>query len=137
MPSQSPDPTRKQIRQFGLLVGTVLILIGLWQWRQGSFETGRLVLWSVGGFLVLAGLTAPMILKPLYAVWMKLAHALAWLNTRIIISLLFFLVITPIGFIMRLIKRDLLNEKINQGAKSYWADYQEVASVKEHCERQF
>lgn len=133
-PSQ---PTRKQLQQFGLLVGSILIFIGLWQLYRGAFETGRIVLWSIGGVLVVSGLFIPMILTAAYKVWMKLAHGLAWINTRIIITLIFFLVITPIGFLLRLLKGDILREKFDRGAQSYWSDYEPVSSIKEHCERQF
>lgn len=133
----SPPSTRKQLRQFGLLVGSVLILIGWWWWYRGSYETGRVVFWVIGGLLVASGLIVPAALKPIHAVWMKLAHALAWINTRIIISLVFFLIITPIGFLMRLMRRDILGEKFNSESRSYWTDYQPVTSVKDHCERQF
>ena len=132
------DPTKKQLRQFGLMVGIILILIGsYWMFYRDIFETARVVLLVIGGFLFLSGLIAPTKLKPTYAVWMKLAHVLAYVNTRIIISLIFFLVITPIGIIIRLIKADLLHEKFQPDAPSYWTDTEEPPSVKEHCERQF
>ncbi|MEE2710296.1 MAG: SxtJ family membrane protein [Gemmatimonadota bacterium] len=132
------DPTRKQLRNFGLVMGTVLIGIGFyWLFYRDIYETARVVLLSVGGFLFVAGLVAPGTLKPVYTVWMKLALVLAWVNTRIIISLIFFLVITPIGIIIRLIKADLVHEKFQPDAPSYWTDTEEPPSVKEHCERQF
>ena len=119
-------------------MGTILILIGsYWLFYRDIYETARIVLLSIGGFLFVAGLVVPVILKPIYSVWMKLAYVLAWVNTRIIISLIFFLVITPIGFVMRLIKGDLLSEKFHSDTSSYWTDTEKPASVKEHCERQF
>ena len=132
------DPTRKQLRQFGLLVGTIMIMIGsYWLFYRDIYENARIVLLSIGGFLFVAGLVVPIILKPIYSVWMKLAHVLAWVNTRIIISLIFFLVITPIGFIMRLIKGDLLSERFHSDVSSYWTETDQTTPVKEHCERQF
>ncbi len=132
------DPTGKQLRNFGLLVGIILIGIGsYWLLYRDIYETARVVLLSFGGFLFVAGLAVPAILKPVYTVWMKLALILAWVNTRIIISLIFFLVITPIGIIIRLIKADLLHEKFQPDAPTYWADTEDSPSVTEHCERQF
>lgn len=131
------QPTRKQIRQFALLVGTVLILLATWQWYKDAWETARIVLWSIGGLLYVLGLVIPVVLTPFYKGWMALAHVLAYVNTRIIVSLIFFLVMMPIGFIMRLIKGDILGEKLDKNAPSYWTDYEPVESVKEHCERQF
>jgi uncharacterized protein involved in cysteine biosynthesis len=68
---------------------------------------------------------------------MKFAFVLGWVNTRIIITLIFFLVVTPIGLIMRILKSDLLAEKINKNTETYWDDIEPVQSVKEHLERQF
>lgn len=132
------DPTKKQLRQFGLMVGIILILIGsYWMFYRDIFETARVVLLVIGGFLFLSGLIAPTKLKPTYAVWMKLAHVLAYVNTRIIISLIFFLVISPIGLVMRLFRGDILHEKFQPNTSSYWTETQQPSSVTEHCERQF
>lgn len=135
--NQPSQPTRKQFRDFGLMFGVVLTGIGLYQLYNDTAETARYVLWMLGGVFFITGLATPMVLKPIYTVWMKFAFALGWVNTRIIITLIFFLVVTPIGLIMRILKRDLLAEKINKNTETYWDDIEPVQSVKEHLERQF
>lgn len=135
---ETPETTPKQLRQFGLLVGTILILIGsYWMFYRDIFELARVVLLSIGGFLFVFGLVFPIVLKPIYRAWMALAHVLAYVNTRIIISLIFFLVITPIGFLLRLFKGDILSEKFHSEDTTYWSEPDRPESVKEHCERQF
>ena len=133
----SSSATTKQIRQFGLLVGMVLIAIGSWQLYRQIYPTTRIILWVIGGFLFVSGLLWPKILKPLYILWMFLAHILSWINTRIILGLIFYLIFTPIGLIMRLIKRDPLQRKIDQEVDSYWIQREEPQNIKEHFERQF
>ena len=135
--NQPSQPTRKQFRNFGLMFGVVLTGIGLYQLYNDTAETARYVLCMLGGVFFLTGLATPMVLKPIYTVWMKIAFALGWVNTRIIITLIFFLVVTPIGLIMRILKSDLLAEKINKNTVTYWDDIEPVQSVKEHLERQF
>ena len=97
-------PTRKQLRSFGLLVGGIFGLIGLWPmvWRHQSPR-----LWAVTLAVLLVGpaLVAPGILGPAYRVWMKLAEVLAWINTRILLWVVFCLVVTPIELIKRLLGR--------------------------------
>jgi hypothetical protein len=135
--NQTSPATLRQLRQFGLMVGSILMVIGLWRFYKGDFETGRVVFWTVGGLLFGAGLLLPAALRPVYAVWMKLAYGLAYVNTRVLITLIFFLVVTPIGLLMRLIKGDLLAEKFDKTARTYWHEMEPLPSVKEHCERQF
>ncbi len=129
--------TRKQLRQFGLMVGLILAGLGLWRLYKGDWETPRVVLWVIGGFLSASGLFAPVLLKPLYTAWMKLAHGLAYVNTRLILTLIYFLMITPIGLLMRLFKGDILSEKFDKKASTYWTEMEPIRSAKEHYERQF
>ena len=128
---------KKQLRQFGLMVGGVLILIGLWKLYQGKHETARLILWSVGVALMVTGAIVPTLLRPVYWLWMKLAHLLGWVNTRLLLGIIFFVIITPMTIVMKIFGRDALNRKINKDADSYWIPRPPIESVKEHCERQF
>ena len=69
--------------------------------------------------------------------WMKLAHALAWFNTRVILVLIFYSLITPIGLIMRLFGLDSLDKKIEKDNKSYWKEKSKRESNQLNYERQF
>ena len=129
--------TIKQIRQFGFLVGIVLVAVGCWQLYRQIYPIGRIVLWSIGGFLFCGGLLWPQILKPFYVLWMLLAHMLSWINTRIILGVIFYLIFTPIALVMRIAHRDSLQRKINKNANSYWMQRTAPENIKEHFERQF
>ncbi|MBI1924667.1 sxtJ [Candidatus Poribacteria bacterium] len=133
----TPSQKRKRLRQFGLLVGGIFALIGFWQLYRGHHETVRIVLWSLGGFLIGAGLIAPTILAPIYVAWMKLAFILGWVNSRILLSIIFFLLFTPIALVLRLLGRDALDRRIEKQATSYWRERQPIKSIQEHCERQY
>jgi len=94
-------------RSFGLSVGTVLLAVAgylLWRGRVvGAEVTG-----GIGAVLVLGGLVAPRLLKWPSALWWKLTFALGYVNARVILSILFVIVLTPIGLIWRAIGRDPL-----------------------------
>jgi len=62
----------------------------------------------------------PLWLRSVYAAWMKFAFLLAWVNTRLILVIIFYLVFTPLGLLMRLCGADPLERKINKKAGSYW-----------------
>lgn len=75
---------------------------------------------GVGGVFAAAGLFSPPALRTVYSVWMRLARAIGWLNTKIILSLVFYIFFMPMGLVIRIFKRDLLGLKIEKRAVSYW-----------------
>ena len=108
----------KEYRKFGITIGTVSILIAvLLLWREIK---GIEYLISIGLAFILLGLIIPYFLKPIYIVWMSFAVLLGYIMTRVILTLLFGLIFIPVGLIIRVIGKDLLKEKIDHEAKSYW-----------------
>ncbi|MBI3315982.1 MAG: hypothetical protein HYZ87_03300 [Candidatus Omnitrophica bacterium] len=109
------DP--KTLKNFGLVVGLVLILLGVW-----FLKTGRLnpiPFFAVAVFLVASGLAFPRLLTGVYRVWMGVALCLGWAMARVLLSVMFYAVVTPLAVVLRLLKKDLL--KMNTGkAESYW-----------------
>jgi hypothetical protein len=112
------DVSAQQLRSFGLLVGGVFAVIGLW---PAVFRGEPLRLWALvsAGLLIGPALLVPQILKSVYQVWMVLGHVLGWINTRIILSLIFYAVFTPAGVLMRLFKNDPMRRKPEPSAESY------------------
>lgn len=95
-------PTAKELRSFGLLMGCFIAgFLGLlfpWLWNL------KFVFWPwiVGGLLILSGLIAPPMLAPVFHVWRAVGGLLGWVNTRIILALVFYLLFFPVGLVMRL-----------------------------------
>lgn len=115
---------KKALRNFGLLFFVVLSAIAGFSYWKGSSNWP----WFIGGsglFLAL-GLFLPFILKPFYKVWMALAFLLGLIMTRVILTLAFFLVFTPMGFVLRLLGKDLLDEKIDRSSGTYWKKHEPV-----------
>jgi hypothetical protein len=110
--------TRQQLRSFGLLVGGIFGLIGLWPmvWRH---QSPRMWAVTLAVILVVPALVAPRMLSPAHRAWMKLAEVLAWINTRILLGLVFFVVVTPIGLVMRLLGRDPMRRRLEPSTESY------------------
>jgi hypothetical protein len=116
------DTGPKALRQFGLVVGGVFAgIAAVVVWRSGwAVGPTAIVLGSVGGALVLFGLAAPALLRPVYRAWMALAFALGFVMTRVILTVVFVGLVVPIGFVLRLLGKDLLDERIDRDARSYW-----------------
>jgi hypothetical protein len=108
----------KQLRSFGLLVGGIFALLGLWPAvvRGEDFRLWALVL---AGLLIVSGLLFPSRLRQVYRMWMALGQALGWLNTRVLLSVVFYGLITPMGLIMRLAGKDPMRRSFEPDAGTY------------------
>ncbi|MGF1546681.1 MAG: SxtJ family membrane protein [Thiotrichales bacterium] len=113
------EPTPADLRRFAWVTGALIAgcfgLLLPWLWAFAipwwPFVTGlALALW---------GAIAPRSLRPLYRGWMRLGAGLGWLNARLILSAVFFLVLTPIGWLLRLFRHDPLRRAWTPGATSY------------------
>jgi len=125
----------RELRNFGLLVGGVFALLGLLFMARGKAAYPWLL--TPGLLLVAFGSIAPRILKYIYLVWMGLALVLGFVVSHIILTLFFFLIITPIGLIARLAGKDFLRLKLDRQAKSYWIPREHRRKAAEDYERQF
>ena len=121
-------------REFGLLVGAVFSLLGLWWFYRGKFATAAYVFTITGTALVLLGAVFPRLLVIPRKLWMKLAEALAYVSSRIILAIIFFLVLTPIGLIKRAMGWDPL-ERRSGSRESFWHPY--PARDRRHYERMY
>ena len=106
------------LRRFGLTVGGVFLLLGCVSWWR-AHEVAPRVLWVLGAPLVLLGLVAPSLLRPVERAWMAMAEVLGRINTRIILTTLYFLVVTPVGWLRRQ-REDPLNRRMRDGSPSNW-----------------
>jgi len=74
----------------------------------------------IAGVWWITGIISPRVLIPVYRAWMACAIVLSWINTRVILLIVFYLIFTPVGLVMRLVKKDLLDRKIDKKKESYW-----------------
>ncbi|MGA8264863.1 MAG: SxtJ family membrane protein [Ignavibacteriaceae bacterium] len=127
--------SKKDLRKFGLTVGIVLLIIAAFIfWKgKGSYP----VFGVIGSILVIAGLLFPVILGPLNKVWMTLAILMGWVMTRVILTILFFIVLTPLRFIAKIFGKEFLDLKIDKTRKSYWEIRERKEMKPLDYERQF
>jgi len=110
--------TTKDLRQFGWLVGGVFAVIGLWPLVFRS-ESPRWWAMAIGSLLIVLGAAAPQSLKQVHGGWMKVGHILGSINTRIILGIIYYFLITPMGVIMRLMGKDPMHRVLMQDADTY------------------
>jgi hypothetical protein len=114
-----PEPkSKKDLRSFGLIVGGIFALIGLWPLVRHGLPV-RVWALVLAGPLVLAAVVLPWSLRYPYRGWMFLGHCLGWVNSRILMTLMFYLVFTPAALVMRAIGRDAMSRRLDKSTASY------------------
>lgn len=117
----SATDQRKQERAFGRSVGGVLVILGVYQLARGRGIPGA-SLAAIGALLVLLGTLAPATLRVPSRLWWRFSGALGWVNSRVLLSLFYFVVLTPLGAVFRLTGRDALSQR---PADTTWVPYPE------------
>ena len=114
-------------KNFGLVFFIVFLLIAIWPLLDGgSIRVSSLLVSLI--FLIL-GLMNSKLLSPLNKIWFKFGLLLGSIISPIIMGIIFFLVITPIGIFMKLLGKDLLNNKYDNKKKSYWINRDKTKST--------
>lgn len=114
-------------------------MLGGWWFYRGKFGYASHVVFPLGALLIFFGLIWPRVLVWPNRAWMLLAEGLSFITTRIILGLVFFLVVTPIGVVKRLMGWDPLGRRSGQGVSgaSYWKPYPERQRNPRHYEKMF
>ena len=101
-----------------MLFGALFLIIAFWPlWPIPSPHSVWL---SAAAVTLVAGLVLPRLLTPFYRAWMRFSHVLGWVNVRIILGFVFFVLVTPIGLFMRLFGKDMLQIRCRPSGSSTW-----------------
>ena len=119
---ETQDVTKKDLQKFGFIMGGMFALMfGLiFPWFAGR----TLENWPIWPFIILAvfwlaALAYPEILRPVNALWIKIGDVLGFINSRIILGIMFFLLIFPIGLVLKLFGKDSMHRKFDHKIKTY------------------
>ena len=128
-------PDKKGLRNFGLTTGIIVaILFGLLlPWLLG--RDFPLWPWVIGGILAGWALLAPTTLRPLYLGWMAAGHVLGWINTKIILLVMFYIVVLPTGIILRSFGKDPMARRLEAQVSTYRVP--STNQPKNHLEKPF
>jgi len=135
MLSKNREVTRADARKTALLVGGVLVFLAAYFWWRDRMTAAALA-GSIGALLWIVGLFIPALAKLFHRGWMGFAYALGYVNSRIILTLFYFLVFVPYGVISRLVGRDPLQLR-QRDLESYWTPRTATRQSKEQFERLF
>lgn len=126
----------KYLRQFGITLAVIFGILG-----AAHFMKHRVVLsqWflCIGIIMLCAGIFIPKTLKPLHFIFLKAAHAIGWFNTRVILMLIYFMLISPIAIIMRVFGKNTFNRRLQKDTLTYWIKRRNLKPTREQLEKQF
>ena len=108
----------KELRSFGLLVGGLFSIIGVWPLLVHG-EAFRAWAVIVGGVLMVVGGIQPQLLAPIHKGWMGVGHVLGWINTRILLGVVFYGLVTPIGILFRMLGKNTMQEAFSDQLSTY------------------
>jgi hypothetical protein len=127
-------PDKRQLRHFGLIGLAALGVLGsliLWKGSLFGFPLGDTtgtvvgILWGAGILLGLLAAIVPGGLHPFYVALATLTYPIGYVVSHVVVALLFYGVITPIGLVFKAIGRDPLNRRMEENAESYWVDHRQ------------
>jgi len=126
---------KSDIRNFEITVGIILLIIsGFLYWKEKELFQ---IFLAIGIILFLTAIVLPSVLRPVYWIWMIFAIILGWIMTRVILSLLFFIILTPIGLTLRFFGKQFLELRWDKSKESYWNVRTNEQQQNKNCEKQF
>jgi saxitoxin biosynthesis operon SxtJ-like protein len=121
-------------RSFGISVGTVLVVIAAFLWWRGRIVRGEVV-GGIGAVLFVFGIVYPPLLKHPAALWFRFSRTLGHVNARVLLTVLFALVLTPVGLVWRMTGKDPLGRSRDRWPG--WTPYPERYRDPKHYSRMF
>jgi len=134
---KSLDTSSKEIRKFGLVIAIALGVIGSFVYvKFGNFDVVGW-LWGIGLLFLILGFILPSVLRPVYRIWMLLAYFIGGIVSRVILTVLFYIVLTPTGLVLRLFGKDVLDQKFDKRQESYWVKKDLSGHTKEQYRKMY
>lgn len=132
MIDMSRKPTPQALRWFGLIVlvfFAVVATVVYFRWRAHGFAYAAI---GIGALLSLLFYSVRPLRMPLYLAWMRIFFPLGWLVSHAIVAVIYYLVLTPIGLVLRLVGYDPMRRRFDRRAGSYWVELRRDADLSQY-----
>ena len=133
--SVTTNSGKSEVRKFGLSIGTIFGMVAIYLFWQEK-EVAQLVAYTGVAFFAV-GWLLPVALKPVYITWMCFAVLMGFIMTKLILFVLYSLVFTPAGLMLRLLGKDPLKERIEPTKTTYWIQRERGALDPKSLENQY
>ncbi len=123
------EPTPRELEIFGSLLALFFGLIGaLVLWRASSW-TVAIACWTIALLTAIVYYSVPSVKRPTYMVWMAVVYPIGWTITHLLLALVYYGWITPVGLLMRLCRYDPMRRRLNRRAESHWIPRKPIKNV--------
>jgi saxitoxin biosynthesis operon SxtJ-like protein len=117
------NPSRRDLTWFGILLAVFFGLVGaVVLWQAQSLLTASII-WSLGAILGIMYFAVHSLRLPIYIGWISVFYPIGWTVSHLILGFIFFLVLVPIGLLLRLCRYDPMKRSFEPEASSYWVSY--------------
>jgi len=113
-------PSAKQLRQFAALEIVFFAIVSAWLYCNSSSPQVAVAVIAVAAVVGVLGMVWPALVRPIYVAWMAIVFPIGWLVSHLLLAILFYLVISPIGVIMKLCGYDAMQRKFDRQVETYW-----------------
>lgn len=129
------DQSDEAVKKTGISVGMVMILLSLPLWYLD--KTSFIYFSIIGGLFVILAFIAIPILRPFHKLWMMLALAMGFVMSRVILTVLYYLILTPIGILAKLVGKKFMPLRFDKSATTYWEKRENTTKLQIDYDRQF
>ena len=130
------NPSRQDLLWFGVLLPVFFAIVGVVVWRRTGALTPATAVWAAGGTVSALFALWPASRRRIYLGWMYAVYPIGWTVSHLLLGVVYFLVITPIGLALRVLHRHPLERRLDRTATTYWVRHNPADSLKRYL-RQF
>ncbi|MEX2215015.1 MAG: SxtJ family membrane protein [Phycisphaeraceae bacterium] len=123
------DPSRNELRWFGLIFAMFFGILGLMIWWQFSALHVAKVLWIIGPAVAVIYYVVPPTQKAIYLAWVYLTYPIGFCVSHILMGIIYYLVLTPTGLLLRLFGKDPMTRQLDRDAASYWIERKPITGT--------
>jgi len=124
------NPSRRELRQFAVLWIIFFAGIGTMLYVKHGAGPWPTALWAAAVVVGLPGVVFPALLRPVYVGWMVAAFPIGWTVSHLLLGSIFYLVISPIGLLLRALGRDPMRRTFEHDAKTYWIEHEQADTAR-------
>ena len=127
------NPTRSQLRWFAALVFPLFwSWIAFLVWKRAEWPRVAIAIAAVAALISIVGLLSPAFMRRVWVGMMVGLSPIGWVMSHVILAVIYYLVLAPLGLALRATGRDLLAQRLDRGAKTYWIDRRDEVPVERY-----
>jgi hypothetical protein len=130
------NPSRRDLAWFGLILLVFFVVVGAIAGRLAGSDLVRHVLWGAGVLLAAVYYVVPALRRPMFVGWMYAAYPIGYVISHVLLGVIYFGLVTPIGLILRAVSHDPMERRFDRAAPTYWSARERTPDVKTYF-RQF